>query len=156
MKSLAVKIIVCAVICLLLGTLSGFSTIDSISSWYQFLNKPFFDPPNWIFGPVWTVLYIIMGVAFALVWHTPHEGRKRALQLFGVQFVLNLCWSFLFFNLHLLGIAYCEIVAMVIAISITIIAFHRVNKTAAFLLIPYLCWVLFATLLNFSIWLLNK
>ena len=156
MRSLITKILISAFLCLALGTASSFSTIESITTWYQFLNKPSFNPPNWIFGPVWTVLYITMGVSFALVWHTPHKDRKKAMLIFGVQFALNLCWSFLFFNLQLLGVAYFEIMAMFISIIITILAFYRINKTAALLLIPYLCWVLFATILNYSIWILNR
>lgn len=156
MKSLIVKIAICASLCLLLGTASGFSTIDSITNWYQFLNKPSFNPPNWIFGPVWTLLYLIMGIAVALIWHTPHPNQKRALQLFAVQFVLNLGWSFIFFNLRELGIAFVEIIAMLIAIIFTIVAFYKINRKAAFLMIPYLCWVSFASVLNFSIWFLNR
>ena len=156
MKSLSFKIIVCAIICLTLGTLSGFSTMHEITNWYQFLIKPSFNPPNWIFGPVWTLLYLMMGVSLGIIWHSTLEGRKKAMQLFAVQFVLNLGWSFLFFNLHMLGIAFVEIIAMLIAIIFTIFAFYKVNKTASFLLIPYLCWVSFASFSNISIWLLNK
>ena len=112
MKTLTVKILVCAVICLTLGTLSGFSTINAISNWYQFLIKPSFNPPNWIFGPVWTLLYLMMGISVGIIWTSTNNGRKRALQLFAVQFVLNLCWSFLFFNLHALSMAYMEILSM--------------------------------------------
>ena len=156
MKSLTLKIIVCALGCLALGTASGFSTMDSIATWYQYINKPSFNPPNWLFGPVWTVLYLMMGAALALVWHTVHADKKRAYLLFALQFVLNLAWSFLFFNLHALGGAFIEIIAMLIAIILTLIAFYKINKTAAYLLIPYACWVSFASLLNFSIWILNK
>lgn len=155
MKSLAFKIIVCAIVCLTLGTLSGFSTIDAINNWYQFLVKPSFNPPNWIFGPVWTLLYLTMGISLGIIWNSTNNGRKRAMQLFAVQFVLNLCWSYLFFNLHALGIAYLEILSMLIAIIFTIFAFYKINKTAAILLIPYACWVLFASFLNLSIWYLN-
>ncbi len=156
MKTLTVKILVCAVICLTLGTLSGFSTINAISNWYQFLIKPSFNPPNWIFGPVWTLLYLMMGISVGIIWTSTNNGRKRALQLFAVQFVLNLCWSFLFFNLHALSMAYMEILSMIVAIIFTIFAFYKINKTAAILLVPYLCWVLFASFLNLSIWYLNK
>ncbi len=139
-----------------MGTLSGFSTINAITNWYQFLNKPSFNPPNWIFGPVWTVLYLMMGISLGIIWNSTINGRKRAMQLFTVQFVLNLGWSFLFFNLHTLGIAFIEIIAMLIAIIFTIFAFYKINKIAAFLLIPYLFWVTFASILNLSIWFLNK
>jgi len=156
MKSLTVKIIISASICLILGTLSGFSTIDSITNWYQFLNKPSFNTPNWIFGPVWTLLYLMMGISFGIIWHSTNNVQKRAMQLFAVQFVLNLGWSYLFFNLHALSLAYVEILSMIIAIIFTIFAFYKINKTAAILLVPYLCWVLFASFLNLSIWYLNK
>jgi len=156
MKTLPFKIVVSAIICLTLGTLSGFSTIDAITNWYQFLIKPSFNPPNWIFGPVWTLLYLMMGISLGIIWYSTLEGHKKAMQLFAVQFVLNLGWSFLFFNLHMLGTAYIEIIAMLIAIIFTIFAFYKVNKTAAYLLIPYLCWVTFASFLNLSIWVLNK
>ncbi|NDP21299.1 MAG: tryptophan-rich sensory protein [Paludibacter sp.] len=156
MKSLIVKIIICASLCVALGTASGFSTIDSITNWYQFLNKPTFNPPNWIFGPVWTLLYLLMGIAVALIWHTPHPDKKRALQLFVAQFVLNLAWSYIFFNLHELGLAFVEIITLLIVIIFTIVAFYKINRKAAFLMIPYLCWVSFASVLNFSIWFLNR
>jgi tryptophan-rich sensory protein len=156
MKSLTIKIIVGAFICLIMGTLSGFSTVNAITNWYQFLIKPSFNPPNWIFGPVWTVLYLMMGISLGIIWNSTNNGRKRAMQLFAGQFVLNLCWSYLFFNLHALGIAYLEILSMIVAIIFTIFAFYKINKTAAFLLVPYLCWVLFASFLNLSIWYLNK
>jgi len=155
-KSLLFKIIVCAIICLTLGTLSGFSTVDSIGNWYQFLIKPSFNPPNWIFGPVWTLLYLMMGVSLGIIWHSTNVGRNKAMLLFGVQFALNLAWSFLFFKLNVLGIAFVEIVTMLIAIVFTIFAFYKINKTAAYLLVPYLCWVSFASILNLSIWILNK
>ncbi len=156
MKSLPFRIIVCAIICLTLGTLSGLSTIDAITNWYQFLAKPSFNPPNWIFGPVWTLLYLMMGISLGIIWHSTNNSRKKAMQLFAVQFVLNLGWSFLFFNLHMFGTAYIEIIVMLIAIIFTIFAFYKINKTAAYLLIPYLCWVTFASFLNLSIWVLNK
>ena len=156
MKYLYVKITICIAICLSLGILSGFSTTDSIENWYQFISKPTWNPPNWIFGPVWTTLYILMGISVALIWHSNHEYKQKAILLFIVQFTFNLCWSYIFFNLHLIGWAFMEISIMLILIFLTIAHFYKINKTAAYLLIPYLCWVLFATVLNGAIWYLNK
>ena len=156
MKSLLVKILISTITTLTLGIASGFSTIQSIKDWYQFLIKPSFNPPNWIFGPVWTILYVMMGISFAMIWHASNIQKNRAILLFTIQFIFNLAWSFLFFNCHLLGIAFVEILLMGYFIVSTIISFYKINKVAAYLLIPYLCWVCFATVLNGTIWFLNK
>ena len=156
MKSLLVKILISTIATLTLGIASGFSTIQSIKDWYQFLIKPSFNPPNWIFGPVWTILYVMMGISLAMIWHASHIQKNRAILLFTIQFIFNLAWSFLFFNCHLLGIAFVEILLMGYFIVSTIISFYKINKVAAYLLIPYLCWVCFATVLNGTIWFLNK
>ena len=156
MKSLLVKILISTIATLTLGIASGFSTIQSIKDWYQFLIKPSFNPPNWIFGPVWTILYVMMGISFAMIWHASHIQKNRAILLFTIQFIFNLAWSFLFFNCHLLGIAFVEILLMGYFIVSAIISFYKINKVAAYLLIPYLCWVCFATVLNGTIWFLNK
>lgn len=156
MKSLYLKILISTILCLSLGILSGFNTSDSITGWYPFIIKPSWNPPNWIFGPIWTVLYIGMGVAVALIWHSRHDQKQKAILFFIIQFVFNLCWSFIFFNLHQIGWALIEIVAMFFLILITTIRFYNINKHAAYLMIPYLLWVSFATVLNASIWYLNK
>ena len=156
MKSLLVKILISTITTVTLGIASGFSTIQSIKDWYQFLIKPSFNPPNWIFGPVWTILYVMMGISFAMIWHASNIQKNRAILLFTIQFIFNLAWSFLFFNCHLLGIAFVEILLMGYFIVSTIISFYKINKVAAYLLIPYLCWVCFATVLNGTIWFLNK
>lgn len=156
MKSLPFKILISTITTLALGIASGFSTIQSITDWYQYLNKPSFNPPNWIFGPVWTILYLMMGIAFAMIWHSRHPQKNKAMLLFAIQFIFNLAWSFLFFNRHLLGIAFIEILLMGCFIALTIISFYKINKLAAYLLIPYLCWVSFAAVLNGAIWFLNK
>lgn len=156
MSKLFVKIIICVAICLGLGIASGFSTASSISGWYQTIQKPSWNPPNWIFGPVWTVLYIMMGIAAALVWHTPSPHRKTALVLFVIQFVLNLLWSYIFFGLHNLPLALMEIILMAFFIAITIYWFLKVNRLAAVLLLPYLMWVSFASSLSFAIFILNN
>ncbi len=156
MKSLILKITVCIGLCLMLGLLSGFSTAESINGWFRFINKPTWNPPNWIFGPVWTVLYILMGIAVALIWHTHHQNKKSAITFFVIQFVLNIAWSFIFFNLQAIGWAFIEIIAMLFYIAITILSFYKISKPAAWLMTPYLIWVLFATVLNGTIWHLNS
>ena len=156
MKSLSFKIFICVAVCLGLGLLSGLSTADSISNWFQYINKPSWNPPNWLFAPVWTILYILMGIAFALILHSSNSNKNLAIRLFIIQFVLNLAWSFIFFNMHLPGWAFAEIIFMLLFIILTIISFYRINKTAAYLLLPYLLWVSFASVLNGTIWYLNK
>lgn len=155
MKSLIVKILFCTTVCLILGISSGFSTISEIKSWYVYLNKPSWNPPNWLFGPVWSFLYLSMGIALALVWHSKHNKKKRAITFFIIQFIFNLSWSFIFFNQHQIGWALVDISILLVLILVTIFAFYRINKFAAYLLIPYLLWVSFATLLNATIWTLN-
>lgn len=153
-----VKGIVAIAIPLLVGGASGFFTITGVDSWYQTINKPSWNPPNWVFGPVWTTLYIMMGIALFLVWKedTSEELKKIAIALFSVQLILNFFWSFIFFNQQQPGWALVEIIAMWFFILLTIFAFAQVNKTAAWLLVPYISWVSFATILNYSIWQLNR
>lgn len=153
-----VKGIVAIAIPLLVGGASGFFTITGVDSWYQTINKPSWNPPNWVFGPVWTTLYIMMGIALFLVWKedTSEELKKIAIALFAVQLILNFFWSFIFFNQQQPGWALVEIIAMWFFILLTIFAFAQVNKTAAWLLVPYISWVSFATILNYTIWQLNR
>jgi len=154
---LSLKIILSVVACLLLGGISGIATKSAIMGWYSTLIKPSFNPPNWIFGPAWTLLYILMAIAFALIWNAGTEKKevKKAMKLFGLQLILNLIWSFLFFTMQNPAIAFIDIVILLIVINSTIRHFAAINKTAGYLLIPYLLWVSFATLLNGSIWYLN-
>ena len=156
MKSVYAKIILCVIICTSLGFLSGLSTADSITNWFQFVKKPSWNPPNWLFAPVWTLLYILMGISVALIWHSNSNNKKKAIGLFIIQFTLNLCWSIIFFNQHMPGLAFVEIIVMLIFIILTTVSFYKINKTAAYLLLPYICWVSFATVLNGTIWFLNK
>jgi tryptophan-rich sensory protein len=139
------------------GGISGFFTTKAIPGWYAQLNKPWFNPPNWLFSPVWTSLYIMMGIALWLVWKSdaPQKLKQRAIYLFAAQLVLNFFWSLIFFNLHQIGWALVEIVAMWGMILLSIVAFAKINKAAAWLLVPYISWVSFATILNYSIWQLN-
>ena len=153
--SLFVKILIAVLTCTILGGLSGFITVNAIQTWYITLNKPSWNPPNWLFGPVWTTLYLMMGVAFALVWHSTNIDKEKAMFLFYVQFALNLLWSFLFFYFQSPGIALIEIVLMLAFILLTTNAFKKIDARAAYLMVPYIAWVSFATFLNFTIWKLN-
>ncbi|MCU0359825.1 MAG: tryptophan-rich sensory protein [Bacteroidia bacterium] len=153
--SLTAKILICSIACLLLGSLSGIGTGEAVDGWYSQINKPSWNPPNWLFGPVWTVLYLLMGVAFALVWNGQGKNKRMALTLFVLQFVLNLLWSFLFFGLARMDWALIEILLLLVFITLTISAFSKINRTAAILMIPYLLWVGFASLLNSSLYFLN-
>ncbi len=153
--SLSVKILIAVVACVLLGGLSGAATVSSIQTWYINVNKPSWNPPNWLFGPVWTMLYILMGIAFALVWNSSNENKDKAMFLFYIQFGLNMLWSMLFFYFRSPGIALIEIVVMLFFILLTTNAFKKIDPRAAYLLFPYIAWVSFATFLNFTIWRLN-
>lgn len=152
-----VTLIICILLPLIIGSLSGLANAGSINTWYAQLNKPSFNPPGYLFGPVWTILYLLMGVSFYLVWKAP-DGRMRdyALIIFGIQMVLNFAWSFIFFYFHQPGWALVDIIALWVFIVAMIFIFYRINKVAALIQIPYLLWVSFATVLNAAIWLLNK
>ncbi|HYE33445.1 MAG TPA: TspO/MBR family protein [Methylomirabilota bacterium] len=125
--------------------------------WYASLRKPSWNPPSWVFGPVWTALYTLMAVAAWLVWRQGGFAAQRpALTIFVVQLALNAAWTPLFFGLHWMGVAFTEIVLLWVAIGATIVAFHPVSRAAAWLLVPYLAWVSFAAALNFTLWRLNS
>lgn len=140
----------------LIGALSGIATATKIETWYAMLDKPTWQPPNWLFGPVWTMLYTLMGVSFSRLWLAP-AGRMRtlALILFTVQLALNALWSPVFFSFEQLGWAFVVIIFLVIAIVLLMGVSYRVDPIAMYLLIPYIAWVLFATALNGTIWQLN-
>lgn len=144
------KLILSIGICLGVGVLGSIFTISSIPTWYVALNKPFFSPPNWVFGPVWTILYILMGISLYLVWI-----KRRVPAVFWTQLLLNAIWSILFFGMKNPTLALVDIIALWVAIILTIKAFYKINILAAYLLIPYLAWASFATILNLSIVLLN-
>lgn len=156
MKSLP-KLIFAIAICQLTGIIGSVFTINSIPTWYAHLNKPSFSPPNWIFGPVWTLLYLLMGISVYLIWSKGLKKKsiKSALKLFLVQLALNFIWTPIFFGLRSLEFGLIVIVAMWIYIFLTIKSFYLISKLAAYLLIPYLLWVSFATILNASLVLLN-
>lgn len=151
------KFIIALAAPLLVGGIAGYFTASEIKSWYILLNKPSWNPPNYLFGPAWTTLYILMGYAFYRIWVSKggSEMKNWAIVLFVVQLVLNFFWSFIFFKQHNLGWAFVEIIAMWLAILCTIIAFSKIDKPAAWLLVPYISWVSFATILNYTIWQLN-
>lgn len=155
--NLIIKIIICVFLCLVIGFTSGMATASGITEWYAFLNKPFFNPPNWLFAPVWSILYAMMGIAAALVWHKGlnSDGVKSALLIFVVQMVFNALWSIVFFGMRQPLYALFVIITLWILIVLCISKFNKINKTAGLLLIPYLLWVSFATILNFSIYWLN-
>lgn len=140
---------------LLAGFLGSYFTLSSIDTWYQTLNKPFFNPPNFLFGPVWTILYILMGFSFYLVLTSKSKKKDLAVKIFFVQLFLNLLWSFIFFGLQNPVLAFLEIAVLWIAIFMTIKLFLPISKNAVYLLIPYIAWVSFALILNLSIALLN-
>jgi translocator protein len=140
-------------LCLAVGGLAGFATSQSIVDWYPTLNKPSWTPPRWLFGPAWTVLYVMMAVAAWLVWLKPEP--KRALLFWVVQLALNFGWSFLFFGARSVSLGLICVVAMWLAIAATIFVFAKSSRMAAFLMVPYLAWVSFATALNAAIWMMN-
>lgn len=143
--------------CELAGLLGTPFTISAIPNWYATLNKPFFSPPNWIFGPVWTLLYFLMGVAFFLVWKQGWQKKhvKTAGKFFLVQLALNFVWSPIFFGLQSPALGLLVIVAMWVAIVLTMQKFYSISRLAFYLLVPYVLWVSFATLLNAAILVLN-
>lgn len=151
------KLILSIIICQAAGILGSFFTAPAIGEWYADLKKPSFNPPNWIFAPVWTILYALMGVTLFLVWRKglTTKGAQTAIFLFAVQLVLNILWSFLFFGLKSPLYGFLEIIVLWVAILLTIISFLKISQPAGVLLIPYLAWVTFAALLNFSLLRLN-
>lgn len=152
-----VRYLICIIGTVAVGSLSGLATATSIETWYSTLQKPAFDPPNWIFGPVWTILYILMGTAAGMVWNTRHNGPqlRNAMVIYIVQLLLNASWSLVFFGLHSPVGALANIILLFAAIVLCIRAFASTMRQAAFLLYPYLAWVSFATVLNSAIVVLN-
>lgn len=156
MKDL-MKLILCIAVCMAAGIAGSFFTASSVGTWYAQLNKPFFNPPSWIFAPVWTTLYIMMGVSAFLVWRKAAQGvaAKAGLLAFAVQLALNAAWSPVFFGARSILGALIIIFLLLQAVAITIFLFYRVSKPAAVLLVPYFLWISFATVLNASIFYLN-
>lgn len=139
--------------------IGGAATASSVSTWYPTLNKPVWQPPAWVFGPVWTLLYLMMAIASWLVWQKRAQNEAqvyRALGWYGLQLGLNLAWSVIFFGMRQIGLALIEIVLLWATLAITIIKFGRIQRGAAGLLLPYLLWTTFAAALNAAIWWLNS
>jgi len=157
--SKSVKIAIAVAVCLAVGYGSGFATQSSITTWFPTLNKPFFNPPNWLFAPVWTILYVMMGVSVGLIWskmETVPILVKKALWIFTIQLILNALWSFLFFGMCNPFLALIEILLLWLMIVETIKVFKSIDSLASKLLIPYFLWVSFAMILNGGIWWLNR
>lgn len=153
------KIVYCVAICLAVGYLSSNVTQSSITTWYPLIKKPIFNPPNWVFAPVWTMLFIMMGIAAGMVWNKLESNKelvKKGMLFFTIQLLLNALWSYLFFGLNNILLALIEIILLWLVIYETYYIFKQIDKRAGYLLIPYLAWVGFATILTGSIYWLNR
>jgi len=148
-----VKLIIAILFCQLAGVFGSIFTSSSIRTWYVELQKPFFTPPNWIFGPVWITLYTLMGIALYLVWD---KKDRVSISIFGFQLILNALWSLLFFGMQNPLYGLVEIIILWFAILITIVRFYKIDKKAGLILLPYILWVSIATALNYYIWILNS
>ena len=148
--------LVSVLICQLAGIIGSLSTAPAVKGWYTTINKSPLNPPSWVFAPVWTALFIMMGIAAGIIWLSEkNEARKKALTVFGVQLVLNTLWSIIFFGMKNPPLAFIEIIVLWFAILYTIILFRKINRKAAYLLIPYILWVSFASILTLSVAILN-
>ncbi|HMK07257.1 MAG TPA: TspO/MBR family protein [Flavobacterium sp.] len=153
------RILTVVVTCLAVGYFTGLLTKSSIETWYPTLIKPSFNPPNWVFAPVWSTLFMMMGIAAGLVWNRIEHDKdavQAALKFFIIQLALNALWSILFFGLRNPLLAFAEIIVLWLMIYETYLKFSKINKVAGYLFIPYLLWVTFAMVLNGSIWWLNR
>jgi len=151
------KLVVSLALPLGLGSIARILTTKEIAGWYALLNKPSFNPPSYLFGPVWTALYVLMGVSMFLIWNTPKTGlRQKALAIFGIQLFFNFWWSISFFFFHAVFLSVIDILIMWFLIIYMILLFKKIKPVAAYLQIPYLIWVTFATVLNISILYLNR
>ena len=151
------KLVVSILACEAVGIIGSIFTLGAIPTWYASIQKPWFTPPNWVFGPVWTTLFLLMGVSLYLLWTstTTRTKRQAALVVFGAQLALNLLWTYIFFGLQLYLAGFVEILVLWGTIALTIAAAFRVSRTAGYVLIPYIAWVTIATLLNYYVWILN-
>jgi tryptophan-rich sensory protein len=157
MKINVFRFVAAIAVCQLAGLLGSLFTAPNIPTWYASISKPAFTPPDWLFAPVWTVLFLLMGVALYFAWARGLErkGVRTALLVFGVQLILNVLWSLLFFGLQSPLYALVEIIILWLAVLATIVRFYGIERKAALLLVPYICWVGFAALLNYYVWMLN-
>lgn len=151
------KLLISLIIPQVVAGVAAVFTKAETSGWFLTIQKPEWNPPNWLFAPVWTVLYIMMGVSLYLVWSAKKSTSQKgtAITFWAIQLLLNFLWSFIFFNQHLLFGGLIDIILLWIFIIITIFSFAKISKTAAWLLVPYISWVTFAALLNFEIWKIN-
>jgi benzodiazapine receptor len=154
---LILKLMATILLCQIVGFIGSLATTPAIPNWYETLKKPAFSPPNWIFGPVWITLYALMGISLFIIWQRGLKARgvKPALFFFSLQLLLNALWSWAFFGLRSPLVGLLDIVLLWVAILLTTRSFYRVSKTAGLLLLPYLLWVSFAAILNFSLCILN-
>jgi benzodiazapine receptor len=155
------KFVISIIVCESVGIIGSFFTFSSVTNWFPMLVKPWFSPPSWLFGPVWIIMYFLMGLSLYIIWNSKAElskqkYRKQFFILFGIQLILNALWSFLFFGLKTPIFGLIDILFLDIVVAMTIIYAYRVSKYAVILLAPYMVWITFATLLNFEIVLLNK
>lgn len=175
-----VKLFISIIVCELAGVAGSIFTSSEIAGWYKGIRKPDFNPPGWIFGPAWTLLFVLMGISLYLVWVNKWEIRNKIsvdkkeiwnplskrffsgdwakaniILIFATQLILNIIWSVIFFGMHRPDLAFFEVIMLWVAITFTIINFYRVSKKAAYLLLPYIVWVSFAAILNYTIWMLN-
>ncbi len=155
MKKKIITFIASIFTCQMAGIIGVGFTASAIPLWYNTLNKPTFSPPSWIFGPVWTLLYTMMGIALFLIWNEKTRNSRKALLVFSLQLFLNAIWSPVFFGLRSPFMGLLIITLLWISIILTMVNFYKISKRAAWLLVPYFLWVSFATVLNFSIWRLN-
>jgi tryptophan-rich sensory protein len=151
------KLLASIILCQLAGLIGSIFTTPAIPTWYESLNKPFFNPPDWIFGPVWVSLYLLMGISLFVIWQRRENNlqARKGLILFFIQLILNAFWSVAFFGLKSPLLGLINIILLWLAIFFTVQHFLKISKIAALLLLPYLLWVSFAVVLNFSLWILN-
>jgi translocator protein len=156
-KSQIFKLIASLALPLGLGAIAGLFTAEAVPDWYATLNRPSFNPPNWLFGPVWTILYLLMGISLFLIWkQNASKERNQAIFVFLFQQALNFGWSFIFFYFNMIGFALIEIILLWICILIMLVLFYKIKPVAAYINIPYILWASFATVLNASYYFLNK
>jgi translocator protein len=150
------KLIISIVICQMAGGIGALFNIKAIPGWYRKIKKSRLNPPNKVFGPVWTILYLLMGVSLYLIWGARYSLLSFPIIIFGIQLILNILWSAIFFGAKRPGFAFIEIILLWISIMATIIVLYPISHLASYLLIPYLLWVSFASIINFDIWRLNR
>jgi tryptophan-rich sensory protein len=156
-KNVFFKLVVSILLPLGVGAIAGMFTSSAVPEWYATLNRPSFNPPNGLFGPVWTTLYTLMGISLFLIWkQIVSKERNIAIFVFFLQLALNFCWSFIFFYFNMIGLALIEIILLWISIVIMLVLFFKIKPIAAYINIPYLLWVTFATILNASYYFLNR